>query len=172
MIIIELTIPGQPLGKGRPRFSRKSGTTYTPQRTRSAEGVIKQFAAEAMNGRPLLTGAIKLEVDLVFAVPPSWPRKKRELALAGGPHIVAPDADNCLKLVFDSLNGVAWTDDRVVATVTVRKRYGPKPYTKIRFWEIGEAGPGFSLKHTLQTLKEAADRGRVGLDRYVTGPRR
>ena len=33
-------VPGKPQGKGRPRFSRKSGTAYTPSKTRDYERLI------------------------------------------------------------------------------------------------------------------------------------
>jgi Holliday junction resolvase RusA-like endonuclease len=164
MPLFELTVPGQPGAKGRPRFVRATGRSYTPQRTVNAEGVIKQFAAEAMNGRPLLASALKLEVDLVFAVPPSWPRKKREAALAGGPHIVAPDADNALKLIFDSLNNVVWTDDRIVATVTVRKTYGSNPLTRIVIREFGELAPGFNFARIRAALTEMETEGKASVD--------
>lgn len=41
---IEFTVPGAPVGKGRPRFM-KNGHTYTPQKTRDYEGKVVQFPA-------------------------------------------------------------------------------------------------------------------------------
>ena len=38
-----------------------------------------------------------------------------------------PDADNLLKFVVDSLNGIMWKDDKQVVTVTVRKRMDTRP---------------------------------------------
>jgi Holliday junction resolvase RusA-like endonuclease len=161
---LEIVIPGQPLGKGRARFSRKSGVAYTPAKTRSAEAVIKQFAAEATGQAPLATAALAMDIEAVFAVPPSWPKYKREAALKGAPHIIAPDADNILKLVCDALNGVVFHDDRIVATVTVRKRYGPSPYTKIRITDAGEPAPGFNIKHIHAVLAEMEAEGKASVD--------
>lgn len=38
---VEFTVPGIPVGKGRPRFM-KNGHTYTPQKTRDYEGKVVQ----------------------------------------------------------------------------------------------------------------------------------
>lgn len=35
---IRFSVPGKPLGKGRPRFSRASGRAFTPAKTVSYEG--------------------------------------------------------------------------------------------------------------------------------------
>ncbi len=45
-----------------------------------------------------------------------------------------PDADNILKIIADSLNGVAYYDDSQIVTGTVRKYYGetPKVYITIK----------------------------------------
>ena len=38
---IEFTVPGIPVGKGRPRF-KKDGNTYTPQKTQDYEDKVVQ----------------------------------------------------------------------------------------------------------------------------------
>ena len=38
---VEFTVPGIPVGKGRPRFM-KNGHTYTPQKTRDYEDKVVQ----------------------------------------------------------------------------------------------------------------------------------
>jgi Holliday junction resolvase RusA-like endonuclease len=121
-----------------------------------------------MNGQPPMTVALSMEVKAVFAVPPSWPKKKREAAFQGAPHIIAPDADNILKLVCDALSGIVFFDDRIIATVTVRKIYGTIPHTKIHIREIGEARSGFNLAHILQTLDDAEARGRASIEAAST----
>ena len=41
-IIAELTIPGEPVGKGRPRFT-KNGHSFTPEKTVNYENLVKLY---------------------------------------------------------------------------------------------------------------------------------
>ena len=43
---VTFTVPGIPVGKGRPRFM-KNGHTYTPQKTRDYEDKVVQLATTA-----------------------------------------------------------------------------------------------------------------------------
>ena len=54
---IRFTIPGQPFGKQRPKFSRAGAyvKTYTPKETTSYENLVKLFYNEAAKG-PGLNG--------------------------------------------------------------------------------------------------------------------
>jgi len=129
---VVLEILGPPLGKGRPRFNRKFGTAYTPARTRRAEGVVEYAAAQAMNGTPPIAGPVAVTIELAFPIAPSWSRKKRAAAISGElAHVSNPDLDNCLKLICDALNGVAWHDDRQITSIAVRKFYSDRPRTRV-----------------------------------------
>lgn len=81
---VTFTVAGEPVGKGRARaVMRKSKTrgafvgTYTPEKTRSYEGMVRHAAQEAMGER--LPFAVPVAVDLcaVMAVPASWSQRKR-----------------------------------------------------------------------------------------------
>ena len=50
--------------------------------------------------------------------------------------ITKPDVDNILKQVNDSLNGIAYTDDRQIATEIVEKWYSDIPRIEIEIIEI------------------------------------
>jgi Holliday junction resolvase RusA-like endonuclease len=118
--MIRFIVPGAPIGKGRPRFSRATGRAYTPAQTHSYEAQIKQFAVVALNGGEPLDGPVALHIEAWFATPASWSKRKRlETVL----HTSKPDADNIGKLVGDALNGLAWRDDSQVSDLIVRKRY-------------------------------------------------
>ena len=74
-IIIELL--GEPKGKGRPRFARRTGRAYTPQKTASYEAMLRHEAALVMANRPVLEGPLRVRVLACFGVPQSWSAKKR-----------------------------------------------------------------------------------------------
>ena len=135
--MIEFTIPGLPIAKGRPRFTTKGGfgRTYTPVKTVNAENVVAMYAQMALK-RPL-AGAIRLEVITIHPVPKSWPKADKAEALADRIRpTTKPDADNLGKLVLDALNGVGYADDKQVVELIVLKFYGEKPLTVVRLSQL------------------------------------
>jgi Holliday junction resolvase RusA-like endonuclease len=68
---IHFHIPGQPVGKGRPRIGKVGAHArmFTPAKTVSYESTVALFAAQAMAGRPLLTGPVNLQMRVDFAIP-------------------------------------------------------------------------------------------------------
>lgn len=129
MIVIEL--PGEPRGKGRPRFSRKSGTAYTPAPTRSYEGALRFAAQEAMAGRSPIDGPVTVRVEALFTIPASWSRKKKALALCGAlKHTGKPDWENVAKML-DAFNGIVWRDDSQVFEGEIVKAYSERPRLRV-----------------------------------------
>ena len=51
MSAVTFTVPGTPVGKGRPKFARRGNFTvaYTPEKTASYENLVKIAAGQAMN---------------------------------------------------------------------------------------------------------------------------
>lgn len=124
-IVIELA--GTPVAKGRPRFSRRTGTAYTPEKTRSYEAQLKFAAESVMQGRPPLQGALRVEVQAMMPVPASWSKKKTTAALTGEIRpTVRPDWENLAK-TLDALNQVVWRDDAQIVTGEIRKAYSDRP---------------------------------------------
>jgi Holliday junction resolvase RusA-like endonuclease len=125
---VTIELLGIPKGKGRPRFSRASGRTYTPAGTKAFEGNLAWAAAMAMKGRKPLTGALCLTVTAFVSVPRSWSRKKQTEAVAGRIRpVTRPDADNYLKAAMDALNHVCFEDDSQCVDVKVAKFYDERP---------------------------------------------
>lgn len=129
MLITQLafTIPGKPVGKERPRVTRKG--TYTPQTTREYEAAVRQAFLDAclisaMNsGRRFDKDRVRRATVTVcanFRVPPSWSKAKQSQAYNTF-CTRKPDADNIGKVICDALNGVAYPDDACVVSLTVDK---------------------------------------------------
>lgn len=133
---ISFVVPGEPVAKARPRFT-KNGHAYTPDRTRQYEEIVRLYAIRAMRGKKMLTGAISLSVVAFFPIPKYFTKAIREKALAGGLwHTKKPDWDNIGKIVSDALNGVVYPDDAVVSDATVAKRYSSNPRVVVTVIEI------------------------------------
>ncbi|AZV94477.1 RusA family crossover junction endodeoxyribonuclease [Pseudomonas sp. S 311-6] len=138
--MIEFTIPGVPVGKGRPRATKrgKNIALYTPAKTVSYEGVVALAGQRAMAGRPPSTGPMGASMDIFLPVLASWSKKRQQAALLGQElPAKKPDMDNVIKAIFDALNGIVWIDDVQVTDMgRVRKRYSLTPGVTLKIWEV------------------------------------
>lgn len=138
---IRFTIPGQPFGKQRPKFSRTGAyvKTYTPKETTSYENLVKLFYNEAAKGKMFPEGAM-LDVRIIayYEIPKSTSKKKRREMLE---HRIRPtkkpDWDNIGKIVCDSLNLVAYHDDSAVVDAQVRKFYSETTRVDVMIKVVG-----------------------------------
>ncbi len=132
----DLTVPGPPTGKGRPRFTRQ-GRTYTDASTKSAETAVRSAWTDA--GRPRLPdGPITLTIEVYVARPKTHYTSKGLLSAEGRRHHYptrTPDLDNVAKLVQDALNGLAWRDDAQVADLQVTRRWATTPHVRVTAWD-------------------------------------
>jgi Holliday junction resolvase RusA-like endonuclease len=124
---IAFTIPGEPRGKGRPRFGRtKTGrpVAFTDTKTASYENLVALACQQTMAGAAPMVGPVMLLVRVRLAPPTSTSNKARAAMLDGQtPPAKRPDLDNCLKAIGDGLNGVAYVDDAQVVSLTATKIY-------------------------------------------------
>ena len=141
MIVVEL--PGEPIGKGRPRFrpvTTKTGRSfvnaYTPAKTRSYERALAITAKTAMRGQRPLSGPLAVTVTAFMTIPASWSAKKRDAALAGAVRPGRPDVDNIFKGAADALNGIVFDDDSQIVDARIMKVYAESPLLRI---EVREA---------------------------------
>jgi len=135
MIVIELA--GTPVGKGRPRFVRRTGCAYTPTKTRNYEGNLRLAAQDVMAGAKPLEGPLAVTVHALFPVPASWSRRKRNAALDGSLWPTSkPDCDNIAKGACDALNQIVYRDDKQAVDVRVIKSYSERPALRIEVVEI------------------------------------
>ena len=124
------TIPGNPVGKGRPRATTINGMArmYTPKKTASYETLVVMAYTQA--GGVKLEGPMRMAIEATFEMPLSWYIKKRK-ATDGTFCEKKIDADNIAKVVCDGLNGVAYHDDRQVVELVVVKRWGQDGFVKV-----------------------------------------
>ena len=133
--VIKFTVPGAPVGKGRPKVSTRGGKfakMYTPEKTANYETLVALAAQQAMVGRTLLAGPVEVQMAILLPIPASWSKKKQAAAIAG--HVYPtkkPDADNVVKAIFDGINGVVWNDDVQACDIVVRKRYAETPGVQV-----------------------------------------
>lgn len=135
---VKFVIPGQPQGKGRPRFARMGNhvRTYTPDETARYENLVKLYYQQAANGVKL-NGEISAAIIGVFPIPSSVSKKTRKQMIEGKIlHTKKSDCDNLAKIVLDSVNGIAYDDDRQVCELYVKKIYGEQPRVIVSLKEI------------------------------------
>ena len=133
---IEFTVPGTPVPKGRPRFSRYG--TYTPKKTADYEKLVKACYLSKCKEIKLY-GAISARIEAYFPIPKSTSKKNRLLMLLGKIfHTKRSDCDNIAKSILDALNKIAYDDDGQVCILYVRKRYSNVPRVEVGLEEIEE----------------------------------
>lgn len=125
------TVPGEPRGKGRPRFARcgEGVRTYTPQVTECYENLVKsEYIRQCKNTYFDKDKMLRMTIYASFTIPKSASRKKRERMLNG---VILPtkkpDIDNIFKIIADSLNGIAYHDDSQIVIASAHKLYSENP---------------------------------------------
>ena len=136
---LQFTVPGEPRGKGRPRFTRR-GFAYTDTATRDYETLIREQATAAMRYWPdgMVATPVSVRIDIYKGVPKSWSMAKRRRALDGQEIPGKPDLDNVAKGVLDAMNGVAYADDTQVVRLLVQKQYSLEPRLVVTVKEMLE----------------------------------
>lgn len=133
---IEFTVNGKPVGKARPRVVRNAKTgkvhAYTPETSKNYELSIGFAARAYMRGKDMLDQPLKLSLCIYMPIPKSWTKKKRE-EYDGKYHDKKPDQDNIIKAVCDAMNGIVYTDDRLIVEYgNIKKVYSIKPRVEIK----------------------------------------
>ena len=128
--MVTFKVDGVPVPKGRARYVKRGNfvQTYTPEKTRTYEILIKDAARQAMGGSEPLETPVSLYLYIRVPIPASA-TKKRLQAIADGSEkpIKKPDASNILKSVEDGMNGVVYHDDSQLINIHVTKVYSSLP---------------------------------------------
>jgi len=127
MIQIMFTIYGEPVPKGRPRFSTKGKfpVAYTPEKTKNYESDVGMMAKAAMGASEPLEGALEAFIYVTFPVPASYSKKRTEACLSGQEkHTKKPDLDNVVKSVIDGMDKIVFENDSQFTSIHATKVYG------------------------------------------------
>tara|TARA_R110000822_G_scaffold106604_1_gene234804 strand:+ start:116 stop:544 length:429 start_codon:yes stop_codon:yes gene_type:complete len=128
--MVTFKVDATPVPKGRARYVRRGNhiSTYTPEKTRTYEALIKDSAIEAMGASEALQTPVSLYLYIRVPIPASA-TKKRLQAIASGEEkpTKKPDASNILKSVEDAMNSVVYKDDSQIVNIHITKVYSSVP---------------------------------------------
>lgn len=140
---VKFIVLGEPVPKARPRAAYQYGKIhmYTPKKTVDYEKLIaleyKRQCYKVFDERTALKMGVR-----AFCSPPKTANGKkiteeiRQKMLSGEiVPIGKPDCDNLLKSVADALNGIAYTDDKQIVEMAIRKQYSDKPRIEVVLME-------------------------------------
>ena len=131
MSSVRIEVPGDPVGKARPRFTR-TGRCYNTKKTKEFETRVAN--AFLNSGAKQFSESEPLRIDIVAEMPiPKSTTKKVLRAIEDGTvkHLKKPDIDNIVKAVLDGLNGIAFPDDKQIIMLSAFKKYSKEPKTII-----------------------------------------
>ena len=134
---MKFTIYGEPVAKGRPRFSSRGGIvrSFTPAKTVNYENLVK-LSFDASEEKEMLQGELSVKIIAYFSIPQSTSKKKRHEMLVGRMNPTKkPDCDNVAKTILDALNGRAFEDDKQVVVLHIEKHYDEKPRVEVEILE-------------------------------------
>ena len=134
---VDFVIQGKVQAKQRPRFNRYSGKTYTPNETIAYENWVKTCYLEKYKDKELMEKPLRETIKTYFEILKSTSKKRKQQMMDNEIlPMVKPDTDNIAKGVLDSLNGIAYKDDKQVVELIVNKFYNNTPYVSVMIEEI------------------------------------
>lgn len=151
---IRFVIPGEPFGKERPKVTFRSivdengsekrfSKAYTPPKTRNYEEMARFCYQNVAKGRHFLNDdKLSICIDAYFSIPKSASKAKRNEMLG---NILRPtkkpDWDNIGKAICDSLNELAYHDDKQIVEARVRKIYAEEARVEVTIRKITGVSP-------------------------------
>lgn len=139
--MIQFTIPGKAVPKGRPRMT-KSGKVYTPAETQKYEYKVMDCFMTAYPNFSKFTQPLWVRICESRAMPTSWSVKMKQ-KMWGEPCGTRPDLDNVMKSVLDGLNGIAFRDDNQIASLHGEKRWDYDNSVTVIIQPIDEEGRNY-----------------------------
>lgn len=141
MVPIVFEIPGEPIGKARPRVV--DGHAYTPSRTKAYEQAVrlayKQATKDLPEGERFLGTDVQLSIQIAafYQMPKKVNRQMKAAMLRWEERPrKKPDLDNVLKIVSDALNGLAYHDDSQIVHMDASKYWALTPCVWVTISEV------------------------------------
>lgn len=144
--IVKFIVNGEPMGKGRPRFSTFNGfvRTHTPKDTINYESkVVYAYKSEYKERAFDPHEQIIAHINAYYTIPKVcyrfYKRENVTKLTKNGLDMVSgkirptkkPDCDNIAKIILDALNGIAYHDDSQVVGLVVTKHYAEEPRVEV-----------------------------------------
>lgn len=119
------------MGKQRPRFNSKTRSVHTPSKTVNYENWVKLCYKQQCKGEKL-TGQIIANIMAYYPIPPSASKAKKDRMISNLDRPTKkPDVDNIAKIILDSLNNIAYDDDKQVISCCISKWYSNVPRVEV-----------------------------------------
>lgn len=129
-------IYGKPMAKQRPRMTGRA--IYTPEQTVNYENLVKVSYIEQVKSKDRWhEGALEVHIRAYYQIAKSHSNKKKA-AMETGEILptIKPDHDNISKIICDSLNGIAYADDKQITDCIFKKRYAKIPRVEVSIREV------------------------------------
>ena len=130
-----LKIEHTPIAKQRHRTGKYGA--YDPQSDQ--KNLLKLYFASQMKNRgysKLPDGPILCSMGIFMPKPKNCSKKRLKL-MEGSPVLTKPDIDNIQKFYLDVLNDIAYSDDKLITTITCEKAYSDRPRVEIYLIPLG-----------------------------------
>lgn len=120
----EFEVPGEIVGKERPRVNMYTGRVYTPNKTKDYELLVQQYFKIKYPNYKMLEGRISIDIIAYLKIPKSTNKAKTQEMLENKlSPTKKPDVDNIAKSILDAMNGFVFKDDNQVSKISVEKRF-------------------------------------------------
>lgn len=132
---IGFNVAGKVQAKQRPRFNGKFA--YTPKETIAYENWVRTCFLDKYRGMKPLEKPLKVKIIAYYDIPKSTSKKRQQQMLNDEIFpTVKPDTDNIAKSILDSLNKIAYLDDKQVVKLEVEKYYSTNANVAVMIEEI------------------------------------
>lgn len=125
-------VPGEVVGKERPRVNMYTGRVYTPKKTKDYEYLVQQYFKLKYPNYTMLIGRLKISIIAHLKIPKGTSKIKMQDMLENKiSPTKKPDIDNIAKSILDAMNGFVFKDDNQVAKISIEKRFATEEKTEI-----------------------------------------